>query len=221
VLKANIIGTGIMGSAVAQVLAREPRATLTAACNRSNESLEKLKAQYPINIYNDYRAMLDAEKPDVVFIATPDWAHLDPVMACLERGIHVYVEKPLTTDIAEAEAITRKVAETGLKLQVSYNHRWLAPYHLTYRKIREGVIGRPLMGYARKNNPITGLGERQLAHVVPVLPRHRPHALVVRRCASGSDLHRCEVRVEGQVRLGHVGRTPGPGALSAGGRGDL
>ncbi len=154
-LKANIIGTGIMGSAVAHVLAREPRATLTAACNRSNESLEQLKAQYPINVDNDYRAMLDAEKPDVVFIATPDWAHLDPVMACLERGIHVFVEKPLTTDVAEAEAITRKVAETGLKLQISYNHRWLAPYHLTYRKIRDGVIGRPLIGYARKNNPIT------------------------------------------------------------------
>lgn len=154
-LKANIIGTGIMGTAVAQVLAREPRATLTAACNRSSDSLEKLEAQFPLNTYSDYRAMLDAEQPDVVFIATPDWAHFEPVMECLNRGIHVYVEKPLTTDVAEAEAITRRVAETGLKLQVSYNHRWLAPYHLTWRKIREGSIGRPLLGYARKNNPIT------------------------------------------------------------------
>lgn len=154
-LKANIIGTGIMGSAVAQVLARDPRVKMTAACNRSPMSLDVLHEAFRVEPYRDYVEMLDAEKPDVVFIATPDWAHYEPVMACLDRGIHVFVEKPLTTDVAEAEAITKKVAETGLKLQVSYNHRWLAPYHLTHTKIQSGEIGRPLVGYARKNNPIT------------------------------------------------------------------
>jgi len=154
-LKANIIGTGIMGTGVAHVLAREPRAQLTAACNRGEESLHALRDQYGIACYHDYIEMLDREKPDVVFIATPDWAHLGPVMACLDRGIHVFVEKPLTTDVSEAKAIVDKVAETGLKLQISYNHRWLAPYHLTWKKIQAGDIGRPLVGYARKNNPIT------------------------------------------------------------------
>ena len=154
-LNVNIIGTGIMGSAVAHVLAREPRAKLTAACNLTAPPLEALQAQYGIHTYNDYTEMLDREKPEAVFIATPDWAHFGPVMACLDRGIHVFVEKPLTTDVAEAKAIVDRVAATGLKLQVSYNHRWLAPYHLTWKKIQAGEIGRPLMGYARKNNPIT------------------------------------------------------------------
>ncbi len=144
-----------MGTAVAQVLARESRVKLTAACNRSEASLNKLAAQFELTGYDDYLTMLDAESPDLVFIATPDWAHFEPVMACLERGIHVFVEKPLTTDVGEAEAITKKVAETGLKLQVSYNHRWLAPYYTTFKKIHDGEIGRPLVGYARKNNPIT------------------------------------------------------------------
>lgn len=151
----NIIGAGIMGSAVAHVLAREPRVRLTAVCDRNPEPIGKLAAQYGVSTYADYTAMLDAERPDAVFIATPDWAHFEPVMACLERGIHVFVEKPLTTDVAEARAIADRIAETGLKLQVSYNHRWLAPYHLAHRKIADGEIGRPLMGYARKNNPIT------------------------------------------------------------------
>ena len=154
-LKANIIGTGIMGTAVAQVLVREPRVKLTAACDRSEASLARAGEQFGLKGYADFIEMIDNENPEMVFIATPDWAHFEPVMACLDRGIHVFVEKPLTTDVAEAEAISRKVAETGLKLQVSYNHRWLAPYHLTYTKIQSGEIGRPLMGYARKNNPIT------------------------------------------------------------------
>ncbi|MCF6285978.1 MAG: Gfo/Idh/MocA family oxidoreductase [Candidatus Hydrogenedentes bacterium] len=154
-MKANIIGTGIMGSAVAQVIARDPRIEFTAVCDKIISRVEPLEQGFGIDGYKDYIEMLDEEKPDIVFIATPDWAHLDPVMACLERGIHVFVEKPLTTNVAEAKIITEKVAETGLKLQVSYNHRWLAPYHLTYKKIQSGAIGRPLMGYARKNNPIT------------------------------------------------------------------
>lgn len=154
-IRTAIIGTGIMGTAVAQVLAREPRVQLVAACNRSEASLKALQKSHTLKAYTDYKEMLDAERPDAVFIATPDWAHFAPVMDCLERGIHVFVEKPLTTDVEEAAAIVRKVAETGLKLQVSYNHRWLAPYHLTYTKIQSGEIGRPLVGYARKSNPIT------------------------------------------------------------------
>jgi predicted dehydrogenase len=99
--------------------------------------------------------MLDREQLDAVFVATPDWAHLEVVMACLDAGVHVCVEKPLTTIEGEAAAIVRKVRATGLKLQVSFNHRWLAPYYATHDQIRAGTIGQCLMGYARKNNPIT------------------------------------------------------------------
>ena len=61
----------------------------------------------------------------------------------------------MTTSEAEASEIVRKVRQSGLKLQVAFNHRWLAPYYATYQKLREGKLGDCLMGYARKNNPIT------------------------------------------------------------------
>ncbi|MBI3118151.1 MAG: Gfo/Idh/MocA family oxidoreductase, partial [Candidatus Hydrogenedentes bacterium] len=154
-LTATIIGTGIMGSAVGRVLQREPRVRLRAVAEQDPARRVQAQQEFGAAGYAAYEEMLAQERPDIAFIATPDWAHFAPVMACLERGIHVYVEKPLTTEEPEAAAIVRKVSETGLKLQVSYNHRWLAPYHLTWRQIRDGVIGRPLMGYARKNNPIT------------------------------------------------------------------
>lgn len=154
--KINIIGLGIMGKNVCRALLRNPVVRLTAGADLKGENLDAAKAEFDIaGSYDDYAEMIAAEKPDAVFITTPDWAHHDPVMACLDAGIHVHVEKPLTTDQAEAAAIVRKVRETGLKLQVSYNHRWLAPYHATHRQIRDGAIGECLMGYARKNNPIT------------------------------------------------------------------
>jgi len=154
--KLNIIGLGIMGKNVARALSRNKQATVTAVCDLKDENLEECKAEFGFkNTYKDYTKMIAAEKPDAVFIATPDWAHHKPVITCLDEGIHVHVEKPLTTDEKEAADIVRKVRETGLKLQVSYNHRWLAPYHATFNMIREGKIGNCIMGYARKNNPIT------------------------------------------------------------------
>ncbi|MFA6241969.1 MAG: Gfo/Idh/MocA family oxidoreductase [Candidatus Hydrogenedentales bacterium] len=154
-LKAGIIGAGIMGSAVGRVLLRDARVPSIAVAEQNPDRLASAQREFNAQGFADYREMLDRQRPDIVFVATPDWAHFEPVMACLDLGIHVYVEKPLTTTEREAAAIVRRVAETGLKLQVSYNHRWLAPYHAAHRQIRDGAIGRPLVGYARKNNPIT------------------------------------------------------------------
>ncbi len=155
-LKANIVGMGIMGSAVARSLKNHPQVRLTAVAESNAERHASICAEFGLeSAYTDYIEMLDVEKPEVVFVATPDWAHFAPVMAAFERGIHVYVEKPMTTDVVEAAQIVKKVAETGLKLQVSYNHRWLAPYHAVWEQISGGKIGRPLIGYARKNNPIS------------------------------------------------------------------
>ncbi len=154
--KVNIIGLGIMGKSVGRALLRNPMVKLTAGSDLKAENLEQAKAEFGFErTYTDFEKMIAAEKPDAVFIATPDWAHYNPVMTCLDAGINVSVEKPLTTVESEAADIVRKVKSTGLKLQVSYNHRWLAPYHATFNMIREGQIGDCLMGYARKNNPIS------------------------------------------------------------------
>lgn len=155
-IKVNIIGVGIMGKAVARSLRHNPEVELSAASDLSEDTLITFAEEFPdMKCFPDYRRMLDECKPDVAFIATPDWAHRDPVMECLARGIHVHVEKPLTTDEGDATEIVAEVRKTGLKLQVSYNHRWLAPYYTTFEKIRSGKLGNPLIGYARKNNPIT------------------------------------------------------------------
>ncbi len=155
-LKINIIGLGIMGKSVGRALLNNPRVKITAVSDLKQENLDQAKAEFQLErTYDDYKKMIEAENPDAVYIATPDWAHFEPVMACLDAGVHVSVEKPLTTSEPEAADIVRKVKATGLKLQVSYNHRWLAPYHATFDQISQGKIGECIMGYARKNNPIS------------------------------------------------------------------
>ncbi len=154
-LRTGIIGMGIMGKRVAQVLERNELVEIVALCDSSEATIKEVKETFKISsCYTNYEKMLEKENLDVVYIATPDWAHRDPVITSLDAGCHVHVEKPMTTDIQDAYAIVDKVKNTGLKLQVSYNHRWLSPYNATYNMIRKGKIGEPLMGYARKNNKI-------------------------------------------------------------------
>ncbi|GMW00625.1 MAG: hypothetical protein AMXMBFR84_17620 [Candidatus Hydrogenedentota bacterium] len=154
-LKAAIVGMGIMGTGVANVLARRSDAGIVAIAERSDAKREEAAARFNCQGFSSVDLLLNSVQPDIAFVATPDWDHLHAVMACMDRGVHVYCEKPLTTSTSEAAAIVRRVRETGLKLQVSYNHRWLAPYNAVWKKIHGGSIGRPLVGYARKNNPIT------------------------------------------------------------------
>lgn len=154
-LRFGIVGMGIMGLSVGRVLARHPQVTLVAAASRRRERMAEACEELNITKrYEDYEAMFAEEDLDAVCIATPDQLHYAVVLSALRHGIHVLVEKPLTTDVQEAAEIVAAVRETGLKLQVSYNHRWLAPYNATKKAIQEGKIGAPLMAYARKSNPI-------------------------------------------------------------------
>ncbi|MCA9432733.1 MAG: Gfo/Idh/MocA family oxidoreductase, partial [Candidatus Omnitrophica bacterium] len=86
-LKVNIIGTGIMGTAAANTLSRNPKAKLTAIADKTEDRRKQAEKEFELEkSYSDYEEMLDNEKPDVAFIATPDWFHFEPIMACLNRG---------------------------------------------------------------------------------------------------------------------------------------
>lgn len=154
-LRIGIVGLGIMGKSAGNVLKRNPYVEIVAAADLNEKTRISVCDELGIpNRYESYEEMYEKAGLDAVSIATPDWAHHAPAVKALRKGIHVNVEKPLTTELEEAADIVNVVRETGLKLQVSYNHRWLSPYNATWKMIRAGEIGQPLMGYARKNNPI-------------------------------------------------------------------
>jgi len=154
-IRIGIIGTGIMGTAVARVFKRLPQVELVALADVAPERLEQSGREFGVSArYTDYRKMLEKEKLDAVAVATPDHNHAAPVKDSLLAGCHVLVEKPMTTVQQEAEEIHRLVLKTGKKLQVNFNHRWLSPYHKVKEMILEGQIGEPMIGYARKNNPL-------------------------------------------------------------------
>ncbi len=155
-LRIGVIGLGIMGEQYTRIYQAHALAEVTAVATRNPERLRQIGEQYGVpHRYTDYTQLMAEAPVDAVCVATPDFAHFAPVKAALEAGKHVLCEKPFTTDLAEADELLRlSRSRPEQALQVAFNHRWLPAYYHGYTALRNGSIGQPLAGFARKNDTI-------------------------------------------------------------------
>jgi predicted dehydrogenase len=154
-LRIGVIGLGIMGEQYVRVFHNHPLAEIVAVASRAPERASAIAARYSIaNPCANWRELLGRPDVDAVYVATPDHLHYEPARAALEHGKHVLIEKPMTLDLDEADALIAVAQASGLKVQVAFNHRWLSPYYEGHTVIEAGKIGQPLVAYARKNDTI-------------------------------------------------------------------
>lgn len=97
--------------------------------------------------YTDYQSMVAAEAAredgvDIIAICTPNFTHFPIARACLEAGIDVICEKPLTTTLAEAEALQEIVARTGRFLGVTYTYSGYPMVVEARARIAAGLLGK-------------------------------------------------------------------------------
>jgi predicted dehydrogenase len=153
-VRIGLIGLGIMGEQYAKIYSAHPLARLIAVSSRRQSKVDEFSARFGAQGYTDYREMIGHTELDAVVIATPDHAHHESAHMALSAGKHVLIEKPITTSVVEADALLRLAAKLQLKMQVTFNHRWLSPYYQARTTIQNGDIGIPLAAFARKNDTI-------------------------------------------------------------------
>src|SRR3954463_869950 len=93
--------------------------------------------------YSDYREMLKEKDLDVVLIATPDHWHALPMIAAVEAGADVYVQKPISVDVVEGQAMLSAARANGRVVQVGTQRR-STPHIIEARDriVREGKLGK-------------------------------------------------------------------------------
>ncbi|MDH5176045.1 MAG: Gfo/Idh/MocA family oxidoreductase [Gammaproteobacteria bacterium] len=123
-VRTAVIGVGYLGRFHAQKYAALPAAELVAVVDANEENRAKVAAETGCRAVADYREILDAV--DAVSIATPTPLHYPIARDCLERGIHVLVEKPITTTLDEARSLVETAARKGRVLQVGHLERFNA-----------------------------------------------------------------------------------------------
>ena len=104
--------------------------------------------KYDIPVFEDAGSLLEQMEPDAVTVATPDHLHRDLVVSCLERGIHVLVEKPMDVTVAGCRDMVAAAESANRLLQVDFMKRHDL-YHLELKQVvDDGGIGQVQYGYA-------------------------------------------------------------------------
>ncbi len=134
-LKVGVIGLGGMGAIHAKVCSALPDVHLQAISEMSAERLEAVGKD--LNVQEQYRdgaKMIEQADLDAVIIALPNHLHAKFSILAFQKGLHVLVEKPIATEIQDAEAMIEASITAGRTLMVNFNQRF-KPLHLAAKKI--------------------------------------------------------------------------------------
>ena len=154
-----IIGTGAQGLVLIEAIRNIPGIRFKGVCDIWSYSQRygsgRLKSYgHTVNVYEDYREMLDKEKDlDAVVIATPDWMHAEHAIACMETGLHVYCEKEMSNSLEKARDMVLASRRTGKLLQIGHQRRSNPRYiHAVDTLIHgEKLLGRVTQAYGQWN----------------------------------------------------------------------
>jgi predicted dehydrogenase len=146
-LRVGVVGAGILGSNHCRFFSRHRRTKLIAVADPLGDRAERLATELGATAYRDHAALLEAERPDLLVVATPDPLHREPVLLAAERGVpNIIVEKPMATAVADAEAMLAAARRAGSRLWVHLPSR-TAPAEIASRYVvQAGLIGAPVYG---------------------------------------------------------------------------
>jgi predicted dehydrogenase len=150
------IGVGGMGWNDLDNFLRHSKTQVVALCDVDANNLKRAKEKVPgARTYNDWRELLEKEgdKIDSVNVAVPDHSHFPIAMAAIQRGKHVYCQKPMCHEVAEVRALTeaavRKNVVTQLGTQMASGIGDRTAVHL----LKTGAIGKIKHAYLCSNRP--------------------------------------------------------------------
>ena len=126
-LRVGVVGGGLVAQAMhlQYLAAKRDRFALVALAEPSLTVRETLGARYGIGgLHADYRSLLDAGGVDAVVVCSPHGTHAEVVLAALDAGLHVLVEKPMCITLADADAIVAARDRTGKVVQVGTMKRF-------------------------------------------------------------------------------------------------
>lgn len=184
-LKVGIVGCGKIADSHAAQVKRVKGCEIVGVCDRELLMAQQLYERFPIKAYyGDVTQLLERAQPDVVHITTPPQSHYEIARTCLEWGCHVYVEKPFTVNVPEAEALIELADRKGLKITAGHDDQFRPATRRMRSLIHTGFLGEgpvhmeSYYGYEISRSGYAGalLGDKQ--HWVRKLPGKLLHNII-------------------------------------------
>jgi predicted dehydrogenase len=142
----GIIGTGWCGGIRAEVCAASPWVDELHIAEIRDDRLKEIALKTkPVMATVDYRALLANRKIDAIIIsATPETTHYPLAKESLQAGKHVFLEKPIALELAEADELISLARQKSLLFTIGYSQRFNPKFAYVKRSIDEGTIGQPV-----------------------------------------------------------------------------
>ena len=151
------IGVGGKGTSDLTSCAESKHAKIAFLCDVDDNMAAKSRENFPdAKYYKDFRKMLDKKHRhiDAVTVSTPDHTHAVAAMAAMQLGKHVYVQKPLTHNIAETRALTGAAREYNVVTQMGNQGASEEPVRRMKEIVDAGLIGEVTRVYAWSDRPV-------------------------------------------------------------------
>ena len=140
-IRTAMVGLGKMGLSHLAIARAHPGLDIVAGCDATAYLTDILGKHAGLKCYGDFERLLDSEPLDAVIVATPSKLHADMVGKALDRGLHVFCEKPFVLDVDDGERLVATASGKGLVTQVGYHYRFVGAFKEAARVVRSGALG--------------------------------------------------------------------------------
>jgi scyllo-inositol 2-dehydrogenase (NADP+) len=141
-IRTAIVGLGKMGLSHLAILRAHPDLQLVGACDSAGYLRDVLGKYTDTPCFADFDRMLDEAKPEAVLVATPSRSHAALVEKALDRGMHVFCEKPFVLDVADGERLAALAERKNCVTQVGYHYRFVGAFREAARIVNSGALGK-------------------------------------------------------------------------------
>jgi predicted dehydrogenase len=173
-IRFGVIGYGYWGPNIVRNIHSLDVATVVTVCDKSPVSLKRVKQNYPdISVTSDYSELLTSTDIDAIAVITPVWTHFELAKAALLNGKHVFVEKPFTSNSAQAEELIELAERKSLQIMVDHTFLFTGAVKKIHQLIDDSTLGR--LYYYDSTRVNLGLFQ----HDVDVIWDLAPHDLAI------------------------------------------
>ncbi|MEI7970348.1 MAG: Gfo/Idh/MocA family oxidoreductase [Betaproteobacteria bacterium] len=140
-IRLAVVGLGKMGLSHLGMIRAHPNVSVEGICDSTGYLLDVLEKYTGLRTFSDFDRMLAEVELDAVIIATPSRTHGPMVRKALERGLHVFCEKPFCLDTRDGDAAVQAAKQRNLVNQVGYHYRFVGAFQEVKRLLDGNAIG--------------------------------------------------------------------------------
>ena len=178
-LRVGVIGLGRMGKLhfLNALHMKDVKVVAIADKSRMNRKAAK---KYRVKTYEDYTKLIDSEELDAVIISLPNFLKRESIFSASEKGLDIFVDKPLARNLADAEEIVRKARSENVRLMVGVNCRYFDSVQKVKKILDEGRVGDVVIATSEL------IGDGPFSH--PLVPKPVPEWWFDKEKAGGGAL---------------------------------